>query len=492
MFWRRSAFGAVITLCSVVIGYGSQDEIARPAQQELIAEKDATTPPVDPEDVVSRDGRRVSWRAKRGGKWIVLLNSQPQGTEFDEIRALRFSADGQQLAYAGKRDQKWMMVVNAKEQSSSYDDVGEAFFSEDGDHVAFAAKRGKKWIAVVDGVEQAAAFDEIEFAVFSSDGRRLAYAGRRGRDWTIVIDGKEGPFFHVIGGLVFWPQRDRFVYSAVHLGGSPWKPKAEGRVVIEDQEGPLFEGKRRVFARPIEKNERGYFERLAFSAVGVSVPIVSPDGRHMAYVARRGENDVVVTLNEQAGPSFESILDEPVFSLNGEHIAYVAQDNETVRLVIDGVPTGKPLQDSFVLGWWESLAVSPDGRHVAHVEAGERAADLAWLLTINEMVRKRVFLNGQLMKEYKQLSDYVGLDRVMFSPDSRHLIYEVHMRDDEFVAIDGREGDHYDQVLHGSLRFLDDHTVTYVARTGRQLFRITQAPPRLRDSDSSNKEVIGE
>ncbi len=502
-------------------------------QEELLGEKDPGTPAQDDEDTVSPDGRRVAWRAKRGKKWVAVVNGQEQGSQFDEVRWLIFSPDSQHLAYRGKRGKKWMLVLDGQEQGiqhdavaylrfkpassllsyasqrgkkwlvvldgkegPQYDDVGRPIFTRDGGHIAYPAKRRKKWVMVADGQEQPFEFDDITVWMFSPDGQRLAYVGRRKADWLVVVDTQGGPAFDIVGGLTFSPDSRRFAYAGVGTGWALGGEKAAGMVVIDRQQGPVFKATLGSTGKSVlgvlggmsvrEEFVKGYFDRLWPAWHGVSSPAFSPDSRHIAYAARRGKNEVVVMLGGEPGPQFEAIVGGPVFSPDSEQVAYVAAEKGTVNLVLGTTKVaGVARKGRFLssLDYEERpsefasyLAFSPDSRRVAYlwVRGGSFYAR-----RFTQRARRQVFLDGQPGKEY----DAIAVFNLTFSPDSQHLAYDVHDIDGgrSLVVVDGQEGKHYDQVMSGSLSFSGDNLVTYMARAGRKFYRVTQTPASLRN-----------
>ncbi|HOK09764.1 MAG TPA: hypothetical protein PLJ10_08900, partial [Candidatus Hydrogenedens sp.] len=68
--------------------------------------------------------------------------------------SLIFSPDSRRVAYSAKRGDKWVVVVDGVE-GKEYDGIGAGslIFSPDSRRVAYSAKRGGKWVVVVDGVE---------------------------------------------------------------------------------------------------------------------------------------------------------------------------------------------------------------------------------------------------------------------------------------------------------------------------------------------------
>ena len=180
--------------------------------------------------VFSPEGSRVACRAKKSGKWLVLVNGQ-EGPLYDEIRFEHpvFSPDGKRLAYAARNGKEWFMVVDGQE-GPPYDEIGYDMpvFSPDGKHVAYGALKrlgSSDWagVVVIDGQEG----PEYHFfdltPVFSADSRHLMYYAHRDSrlfEWdagtftrqVVVIDGQEGPGHGYIYGPAH-PVQDGGVYE---------------------------------------------------------------------------------------------------------------------------------------------------------------------------------------------------------------------------------------------------------------------------------------
>ncbi|MBP1778548.1 MAG: hypothetical protein H6Q86_4559 [candidate division NC10 bacterium] len=482
--------------------------------EELIAEKDPSAPVDDEEDVVSRDGRKAAWRTSRANKWAVMLNGERQAGEFDEVHWLIFSRDGQhfafrarsgktwlvvldaqespqrfdeilgpvfspdgvRLAYAAKRDKKWFVVVDSHVPETSYDKVELPLFSQDGRHVAFCAKRAGKWVVISDGKEVGPQFDELVLGMFSPDGQRLAYVGRRGGKWMVALDGKEGPPLDLLGGLAFSSDSRRFSYAGadVHkgMGGS----KARGRVVVDGEAGPEFEGNavgtflQNLAAGGVKEIVLGYHFSLFSNIHGVTAPVFSADGSRVAYAAHRAKDDAAVIVDGQPGPKFPSIVGGPVFSADGRHVAYVVSDEGVKTLVVDGerVGSGCVPGTDFVF----QIVFAPDNRRVGYIGVNGGSWYEQGFTT---RARRRVYVDGKAGAEYQAQ----GLAGLRFSPDSRHVTYVVHRLEESsrtvsFVVVDTTEGKRYDYVIAATLNTLDDGATTYVAQAGRKFLRVTQ------------------
>jgi hypothetical protein len=162
-----------------------QAPVAASAGEELIAEKDATAPLDDEEDVVSVDGLKAAWRTPRGNKWAVMLNGARQGGEFEEVKSLTFGGGGEHLAFRARNGKTWFVVLDGKE-GTPFDEIGSFVFSGDGNRTAYTGKRDKKWFVVVDGSVPEASYEKVAAVVFSPDAKRLAFARKSGK-WAVQV-----------------------------------------------------------------------------------------------------------------------------------------------------------------------------------------------------------------------------------------------------------------------------------------------------------------
>ena len=475
--WRLTIAAAVLLAGQLAPLQGSRDQIDSASQEQLIAEKDPGASARDKEDVASSDGSRVAWRTPLGGTWRVMVNGQPQGSEFDEVRTVSFSARGERLAYAAKRNGKWVIVADGKQEPGTYDDVGVPTFSDDGRHLAYPVQRAKKWMVVVDGHDHGPALDGIVALKLSADGQRVAYAGRHGgamlgEKWVVVVDGTEGPSFDIVGGLHFSRDGRRFAHGGVRIKQGFGFQRAEGRVFVDGKPGGSFEGSRTgsivqgLVTGSTKELVRGYFAELWSPAHSVSAPVFSPDGEHVAYAAQRSKDDAVVFLDDQIGPAFQAIASGPVFSADGRHVAYVAWESGAPVLVVDSKRIGGA-QRGFTLV--SSPIFAPDESRVAYVGA---AGGLWFEEGFTRRARRRVCVDDKTGSEY----DALAVTDLTFSQDSRHLAYAVHDAggSQSFAVVDGQEAKHYDRILPGTMSISGDKTLSYVAQSGRKFVRVTR------------------
>src|SRR5208337_3317324 len=110
-----------------------------------------------------------------------------------------------------------------------------------------------------------------------------------------------------------------------------------------------------------------------------------------------------------------------VVSPDGRHVAYVAQAEDKQFVVIDG-KKGKHYD-----GIGRAIVFSPDSRRVAYIAIiGKKGV---------------VVVDGKEEKPY----DAIG-SNFTFSPDSKRFAYAAGIKNKGLVVIDGKEETHYDLI----------------------------------------------
>ncbi len=178
--------------------------------------------------VLSRDGRRVAYRAHQGDRCFVVVDGE-RGPDFELMSDPAMSADGKVVAYGARRAGRWELVagptrtpiehqphfvfVSPQGQSVGYwyfesqgggasrvrvvvdgkpcepfDLVGCPVFHPGGGVVAYAADDGGRQYVVV-GDRKVEVIGRESDPVFSRDGRKVGYGARIGREiWWKVLD----------------------------------------------------------------------------------------------------------------------------------------------------------------------------------------------------------------------------------------------------------------------------------------------------------------
>jgi hypothetical protein len=285
-----------------------------------------------------------------------------------------------------------------------------------------------------------------------------------------IIDGHPDPGFDVIGGIRFTHDGKHYAYGAVNetsgqLTGSIVR---DGEIIANH---PGEHRSREVFG-PGRLN-RG-LARLRPLGHGISDPDMADDGT-VYYAARLDKNNVSVVFNGAPGPVFEDVVSEIKVSRDGKHVAYIGKRGNSFIEVRDQKPGPSFPGGGDDLGFVEWIKLSADGSHLAYeITRNDHGASRNELRE-GDLALRRVVVDG------KEL-EFVALDipesTFRFTDDWKHYCYQVHAwlsgHADHFVVVDGKKEGFYDAVLD-SARFIDSRTVRFVARQDRRLLRITHA-----------------
>ena len=157
----------------------------------------------------------------------------------------------------------------------------------------------------------------------------------------------------------------------------------------------------------------------------------SPDGSRVAYVVSTPQSalrqsSMAVVVDGTIGQSYDEVT-LPTFSSDGKHLAYGARSGKNWRVVLDGVE-GKVYPelgiDARKIGDFRSLVFSPDSSRMGYLA---RTADNKWHAVVDS----------------HEGPAYDRIEKIVFSPDSRHFAC-VAQRGREYVMVfDGREGASY-------------------------------------------------
>ena len=190
----------------------------------------------------------------------------------------------------------------------------------------------------------------------------------------------------------------------------------------------------------------------SFDAIGQETPIFSPDGKHIAYKAKKGNTwRILVGNKEQA--AYENVS-RPLFSPDSARVLYLGQKKDEKQCaVIDGREAG--CFDSFlpnILKFsadstrWTAIAINKK-KMVAVVDGQGGSAYEDITVPIFSPDSRRVAYTAQRDKKWRIVVDGKEgasicdqITFLTFSPDSRHVYYSIQKGEKWLMVTDDKEG----------------------------------------------------
>jgi len=339
------------------------------------------------ETIFSPDGGHVGIVARTDRGATLFLDGR-QGATYEDVRGLAFRTGGSGYAFVARRAGAEFVVAEGAE-GVHYDAVGTTLFAPDG-RVVYSARRGDGWVIVVGSRETAVAASSDPLPILSPDGRRIVFAGQRtgtgkshlracSLELTACVDTPDHD------GLTA-ARRDG---SGLHLA-----------YVVEDA------GRQAVAS--VTLDDPGLAERSSAAYDGVAAVALSDGGGHLAFVATRGTDTVLVKDGvELPLPGAETTL-ELVVGRSGRVLCSVIV-NGKVLAFLDGKQVGGEYEGIY------SPVFSPDGSRFAFVaDRGPKS-----FLVVND-------------------GEGPSFDKVVtprFTPDGTRIVYRARSDGRRFVVV---------------------------------------------------------
>lgn len=430
--------------------------------------------------VVSTDGRTIAyWTTSPADavkpKSEIRLLGEPFRPPVERIESVAVgAATPPRLGYAAYKDGRWTMIVDGKECRSPKTDLAELLAS-----MKVTASFGLRGLAFGPGGKRFAyILSEPVLQEPGKDGTRLLLQTCAG-----VIDGKadETASTRTCPGLfspfVFSPDGERVAWATV--SGVDMKKtlilervtvRNVGRVFVDGVAGPAYEySGPPPSAGTLESpsGESPFFSPLIRPSWGaVSLPVFSPDSRHVAYVGRKGDRQFVLVVDgaETPLPPVDRVIGGPVYSADGRHLAVVGANEREVLAFVDGKESWKtPVSGAHLA---RSVVLNADGSRLAFSvtdDSGSKATH-------------RAIVDG---KAGVEIAPY-PIERIFFSPDGRHVAYlypRGRTDGNHVIVLDGLAGRGYGFVEERSLTFTPEGHVSFVALDlrGGRILRVTQS-----------------
>ncbi len=181
-----------------------------------------------------------------------------------------------------------------------------------------------------------------------------------------------------------------------------------------------------------EERQRRETLRAPFPPEVRDSAVISPDGRHLAYVQPSGEQQAVV-VDGKADPPFDRVA-ALNFSPHGRRWAYAARTGTDWRIVVDGAP-----QEAY--------------RRVGRPEFNADGTRLAYVALVDEE-NVAVIEDGKPPgKSYERILN----GDLFFSPGGKRLAYGARKEGKWYAVVDGTEFGPYDFLgASTGIQFADD------------------------------------
>lgn len=215
----------------------------------------------------------------------------------------------------------------------------------------------------------------------SPEGTRWAFTARDASGWRVYVDGRAGRAWDGVGELVFGHDGAEFVYAA--LDRARWHVVGPGDAV-----GPAFDGivagslqlagEPPVSAYVARDAQRSHVlvgtRRLGpFDAVGGLE--LDADGRHFAFIEKRGQALFVHVDDSEHGP-FEDVAELALAPRGGSFMATVLDEDGAWRCLADG-SLGPP---------WSSIGAAvfdAQGARLAYAAASGPLERASWYVVVD-------------------------------------------------------------------------------------------------------------
>jgi hypothetical protein len=170
-------------------------------------------------------------------------------------------------------------------------------------------------------------------------------------------------------------------------------------------------------------------EKIAETVHTTSRFQANDDWSHYVFTARFGDTYDVYMDGILQGHGY-TFVDDFNFSPDGKHLAYGARRGNDTLVVLDGQES-KPYPGMSL----NSLNFSPDSQHLYYIITPRKKDDWWSIPFLDQGVKFRVVLDGVVSKEYRAVP-YMSIG---FTRDMKHFTFEAKNSTDLLTVLDGKE-----------------------------------------------------
>ena len=303
--------------------------------------------------VISADGQRIAYAALANSKWCMVVDGK-EGKGYETLLTPVFSPDGRHMAYLAKEGDKWYLVVDNVPNAGTLASYTTPEFSSDSSKIVYietAASSAEMKLIISDLMFQTQhikkSIGDLLFILNKEKTHIVAtqVVGKKLRVIDFSIDKpdlvREGTLYDLIERLTINDVGDTVAYCALRDG--------KRLIVMNDKEEALPKGL--LPELPIVRPDKKGLGLLLGSEkiIGLYQAIYSPpgqvnkydeaagllyseDSRLTTYAARKGDIWFIV-VNGKEGPAFDKVV-APQISPDGKHVAYRARKDGKRFVVI--------------------------------------------------------------------------------------------------------------------------------------------------------------
>ena len=373
---------------------------------------------------VSPDGKMLAMDLQ-GSIWVLPATGGPAKriTDlFNDARQPVWSPDGKTIAFFAYRDggyDLWAVSPDGGGQHQltwgPFDDRDPAF-SHDGTRIAFSSDRGSPLgsdynIFVLDlrggGISQLTSNPaEDMMPSWSPDDRQVAFASTRENGNGIwAVDAASGPerrlgtstgridavswgpdgqiLVHAVNGTKGWLETNGksvtgdehvFPFRPSFLAGNGFFYTADGKIKKRSPDGAVqtipFTAQLEVtpVRNTYARRKRDFDSQAPRKALGIVHPVLSPDGKTIAFAAL-GDIYLMPVGGKPRNITHDAAYDtDPAWSPDGGTVVYSSDKGGLLQLFLYDVPSGHARQLTHLSTQPVSPAFSPDGKRIAYLD----------------------------------------------------------------------------------------------------------------------------
>ncbi len=311
---------------------------------------------------ISSDGTNAAYVAeKTGKKSLVWSGGRHDG--LDEVDSVCLWRDGN-IPVVKVGQNQWFHVVQGETKSQSFNVVSTPVLSPNRKQVTFVGSHTNSAVGTMvylvdfDGKKDVVRVSPNTLSYTANN--ELFFAGAMKNSSGTTIDGyflngrpvdlpgagafTGSPAINLDGQLKAYPSRDGSTIlvngAAVRPFEKVWSPRFswDGRVLAYVASGPMGKPAQKKTCVVVGNTAGAGYDDVA------GAPVLSRDGKTVAYIAKRGDNWLVVHGTRTSTEEFDTILsriydvDQPVMSGDGKTVAYTAVRRGNLPvLIVNGI-----------------------------------------------------------------------------------------------------------------------------------------------------------